>query len=57
MPTTFDLQLHSPLELHDVEVEPEEIHPQSEKVFKHPQYFLKNYSFDRGLYESGFCLN
>ena len=31
MPTTFDLQLQSPLELHDVELDPMELHPHSEK--------------------------
>ena len=33
MPTTFDLQVHTPLELHDVEVDPEELHPHAEKNF------------------------
>ena len=42
VPSTFELQEHSPFELHDVEVDPEELHPHSEKGFKYPQQFLKN---------------
>ena len=32
VPTTFDLQVHTPLELHDVEVDPEELHPHAEII-------------------------
>ena len=32
MPSTFDLQEHTPLELHDVEVDPDVLHPQAEKI-------------------------
>ena len=41
MPPKFDLQLQSPLELHNVELDPEELHPHSEKVLN-PQHFAKN---------------
>ena len=30
VPTTFNLQVHTPLELHDVDVDPEELHPHAE---------------------------
>ena len=31
MPSTFDLQEQTPLELHEVAVDPEVLHPHSEK--------------------------
>ena len=31
VPTTFDLQVHSPIALHDVIEDPEELHPHAEK--------------------------
>ena len=36
LPLTFDLQEHTPLELHDVEVDPEVLHPQAEKMLMSP---------------------
>ena len=41
MPTTFDLQEHSPLEVHDVELDPEELHPHAKKILN-PQHFHKH---------------
>ena len=35
VPTTFGTQVHSPLLLHDIEEDPEVLHPHAEKSFKY----------------------
>ena len=44
VPEKFDLQLHTPLELHDVEVDPDVLHPQAEKYENVSYGFSKNWN-------------
>ena len=45
MPSTFVLQEHTPLELHDVEVDPKVLHPQAKKVLNNISVRIRVRSF------------